>query len=51
MTEEKNTPEVDTEKEPIEVVEEAEVAAEEKEAEAIKESPRKIRKKTTCAPC
>ena len=34
MTEEKNTPEVDTEKEPIEVVEEAEVAAEEKEAEA-----------------
>ena len=34
MTEEKNTPEVDTEKEPIEVVEEAEVAAEEKKAEA-----------------
>ena len=34
MTEEKNTPEVDTEKEPIEVVEEAEVVAEEKEAEA-----------------
>ena len=34
MTEEKNTPEVDTEREPIEVVEEAEAATEEKVAEA-----------------
>ena len=34
MTEEKNTPEVDTEREPIDVVEEAEAATEEKVAEA-----------------
>ena len=34
MTEEKNTPEVDTEREPIDIVEEAEAATEEKVAEA-----------------
>ena len=33
MTEEKNTPDLDTEREPIEIIEEAEAAAEEKEAE------------------
>ena len=33
MTEEKNTPDLDTEREPIEIIEEAEAVAEEKEAE------------------
>lgn len=44
MTEEKNTPEVDTEREPIEVVEEAEVevVAEEKETKSDKKKSKKL---------
>ena len=42
MTEEKNTPEVNTEKEPIEVIEEAEVVAEEKETKSDKKKSKKL---------
>ena len=42
MTEEKNTPDIDTEREPIEVIEEVEVVAEEKETKSDKKKSKKL---------